>query len=156
MTELITVDDLAPFATIDDDKAEAMVSDAVALALISAPCLSGDDLTDDQAAAAKAVLRSAVLRWNDTGTGAVTSQTAGPYGQTIDTRQPRRTLFWPSEITALQRICQGTDDGSAFSVDTAASPQTVHPTFNGWHGWTGSSGGWAWNDNGQFIPNNYL
>lgn len=155
--DLITVADLTPFATIDEDKALAMVADATALALISAPCLSGDSLTDEQVAAAKAVLRGAVLRWNETGTGAVTSQTAGPFGQVIDTHQPRRTLFWPSEITALQRICQGTDDGSAFSVDTAtAKPQVVHPVFGGWHGWTGSQGGFAWNDNGTFIPNNYI
>lgn len=145
--DLLTVDDLTPFATIDGDKAAAMVADAVALATQFAPCLAGD-VTDAQVAAAKAVLRAAVLRWNDTGTGAVTSQTAGPYGQTIDTRQPRRTLFWPSEITALQRICQGTDDGSAFSIDTAACPQLVRETYGMWHG------GWAWNDTGTFIPNN--
>jgi hypothetical protein len=149
--DLLTVDDLTPFATIDDDKAEAMIADAIALATQFAPCLTSDEVTDAQLAAAKAVLRAAVLRWNDTGTGAVTSQTAGPYGQTVDTRQPRRTLFWPSEITALQRICQGADDGSAFAVDTAAAPQVVQPTsFGGWH----SMG--AWNDVGQFIPGNYF
>lgn len=156
--DLITVDDLTPFATIDEDKAADMVIDAIALATLSAPCLADSDLTDLQVAQAKAVLRGAVLRWNDTGSGAVTSNTAGPYAQTIDTRQPRRTLFWPSEITALQRICQGTDDGSAFSVDTAsATPQVVHPVFGEWYGgWSGSPGGWAWNDNGTFIPNNYI
>lgn len=156
MTEFITVDDLAPFATIDEAKAAQMIADAIALAMLAAPCLA-DELTEEQEAAAKAVLRGAVLRWNEAGNGALASQTMGPLGVTLDTRQQRRAMFWPSEIVDLQRICHGADDGSAFSVDTAtATPMVVHPTFDGWHGgWSGSPGGWAWNDNGTFIPNNF-
>src|SRR6185312_425838 len=118
----LEVDDLTPFATIDDDKAEAMLADAEALAIVSAPCLAdADALSDQQLAAVKAVLRAAVLRWAESGTGAVSSQTAGPYGQVVDTRQARRTMFWPSEITALQKICTAPTDGGAFSIDTAAA-----------------------------------
>jgi hypothetical protein len=127
---LLTTDDLAPFATIDDDKAEAMVGDAVALAAISAPCLADPDaLTDGQIAAAKAVLRAAVLRWADSGSGAAASQAWGSFSQTLDTRQARRTMFWPSEITALQKICKAGSDGGAFSIDTAAPPITFHSAF---------------------------
>lgn len=159
MTDLLEIDDLTPFATIDEAKAEAMIADALAMATMAAPCLAiPDDLTPQQQAAAKALLRGAVLRWNDIGSGAVSSEAAGPFSHSVDTRQVRRSMFWPSEITALQDICKGiTERTGAFSVDTAACPQVVHPTFSGWHGgWSGSQGGWAWNDNGQFIPNNNI
>lgn len=130
MLALLETDDLTPFATINPTKAEAMIADAIALATMVAPCLDTDSLTAGQLAAAKAVLRAAVLRWNDTGTGAVSSQTAGPFAMAVDTRQARRTMFWPSEITELQRICKGGSDGGAFSVDTAApSPMLFHAVF---------------------------
>jgi hypothetical protein len=133
MTDLLTVDDLTPFATIDSSKAEAMVADAIAMAALAAPCLTDTtSLTSHQIAAARAVLRGAVLRWNDAGTGALASQTAGPYSQTFDNRQSRRVMFWPSEITALQKICVDPTDGGAFSIDTAAAqPMRSHAVFFG-------------------------
>lgn len=106
MALLIEASDLAPFATIDNDKLAAMIADAEAWAATVAPCLAGD-LSADQSAAAKAVLRGAILRWNDAGNGAVQSQNAGPFGMTLDTRQERRGMFWPSEIVQLQAICSG-------------------------------------------------
>lgn len=137
--DLIEVDDLAPFASIDEAKAEAMIEDATAMAFMAAPCLAGDDLTPQQLAAAKAILRGAILRWNDIGTGGVAAQTAGPYSMSIDTRQVRRSMFWPSEITELQNICKGiTEKTGAFNIDTApTSPMLFHATFCGW------AGGWC-------------
>lgn len=157
MTDLLQVSDLTPFGTIDADKAAAMIVDATAMATLAAPCLGDpDSLTDLQLSQAKAVLRGAVLRWNDTGSGVQQSQTMGPFAVSTDTRQARRMMFWPSEITALQKICvKDTDDGGVFSIDTApACPMTVHPTFGGWHGWYGGSSGsgyGGWNDNGRPI-----
>lgn len=121
MVEFLTADDLAPFADIDAAKAAEMIADAVAIATRAAPCLSEDPspLTDADLAAVKAILRGAVLRWNDAGTGAVQSQAAGPFSQTLDTRQHRRSMFWPSEITQLQDLCGAARTaGGAFSIDT--------------------------------------
>lgn len=134
--DLLTIDDLAPFAAIADDIAEQMVADAVALATLSAPCLAAQDLTPLQVAQAKAVLRSAVLRWHETGSGAVSQQTVGPFGQSFDTRQTRRTMFWPSEISALQNICKTGREGGAFSVDTASDAMQMHAVLG-----YGSQGG---------------
>lgn len=130
---LLEIDDLTPFATIDDDKAEAMVADAIALAALYAPGLADEDsLSAQQLAAAKAVLREAVLRWNDIGSGALSTQTAGIYTQVVDTRQPRRGRFSPSEISALQKICVEPTNGGAFSIDTAAAePMRSHAVFFG-------------------------
>ncbi len=152
-TDLLTPADLAPFATIEEDKAAAMIEDAIAMAGLVAPCLTGttQQLTDQQMAAAKAVLRAAVLRWNDSGSGVVQSQTMGPFGATIDTRHPRRNMFWPSEIESLQTICKGGDELAAFAIDTATDvPMSAHPTFGGWSGWSSWPGGW--NDNGTYLP----
>jgi hypothetical protein len=132
--DLITVDDLTPFATIEEAKAEAMIEDAVAMACMAAPCLATvDDLSLQQMGAAKAILRGAVLRWNDAGSGAVSAEAAGPYSHTLDTRQVRRSMFWPSEITDLQNICKGvTEKSGAFSIDTAAAePMRVHQIIYG-------------------------
>lgn len=119
----LTPDDLAPFATIDATKAQAMIDDALAMAARVAPCILADEFEYD--AAAKAILRAAVLRWHESGSGALTQHavTRGPFGetQTYDTRQTRRGMFWPSEITELQKLCVGDETSGAFSIDTAPS-----------------------------------
>ena len=53
---------------IDDALAQAMIDDALAQAKLAAPCLNNeDDLTPDQVAQFRSVLRAVVLRWNDQG-----------------------------------------------------------------------------------------
>lgn len=109
--------DLAPFATIEAAKAQAMIDDALALAARVAPCILDSTFAYD--AAAKAILRGAVLRWNEAGTGAFQSQQVGPFGESFDTRQTRRGMFWPSEIEQLQDLCRtGEVRSRAFSVDS--------------------------------------
>lgn len=119
--------DLAPFATIESDKADAMIDDAEAQAMLVAPCIADLNKTDDAVkfAAVKAILRSAILRWEDAGSGAITSvqESAGPFQQTQsnDTSKIRKGAFWPSEIDRLQMICKSDEGKGAFSVDTAPS-----------------------------------
>lgn len=124
----IEVGDLTPFAEIDQAKAEAMIADAVAMATLAAPCLTTPEFARDEAktAALKAILRGAILRWHEAGTGVVSQQTAGPFGQTIDTSKPRKAMFWPSEIDQLRGLCADADGDAAFSVDTV-------PTTGMWH-----------------------
>ena len=98
-------DDLTPFATIDVVKAQQMIEDAEALALMVAPCLADAGFAHTDAV--RAILRGAVLRWQDSGSGARTSRTVGPYGESIDTTKDRRGMFWPSEISDLQKLCSG-------------------------------------------------
>lgn len=115
----ITPDDLAPFADIDLDKALAMIEDALALAARVAPCIRDDAFEHD--VAAKAIIRRAILRWNESGTGVVTQrqQTAGSFssGESYD-RQTSRGTFWPSEINDLARLCADWNKGKAYEVDT--------------------------------------
>lgn len=119
----LTTDDLELFASIDDEKAEQMIADVEALAVLAAPCLAEtDELSDAQTAAVKAVLRSAVLRWNEAGSGALQAQTVGGISESYDDRQTRRSMFWPTEITQLQDICGGSSGSSAFSITPYAYP----------------------------------
>lgn len=121
---MLTPADLEPFATIPEAKAAAMIADAMAMAGRAAPCLVDHtaELSDAQVSAVKAILRRAILRWHDVGSGAVTQIGAGPFQQSVDTsKSASKSLFWPSEITDLQAICRDLDEGD----DTAKQVFTV-------------------------------
>lgn len=120
MTAFITPADIAPFADIDADKLAAMIDDASAMAAQAAPCINTADFqaNAEKMAALKAILRAALLRWNDSGSGAVTQQAAGPFSQSIDTTRERRGMYWPSEITQLQELCSATPSGGAYAIDS--------------------------------------
>ena len=124
MAEIIIVDDL-PTALQSDPMVELMVAGANARASRVAPCLAGTGAeapTEDQLAEARLVLVGAVRRWYEAGNGALSAQSAGPFSQTIDTRQRTGYNLWPSEIEALQQVCSSGSVGrEAFSVDTAAT-----------------------------------
>lgn len=125
MGTYLDASDLSPFAEIEAAKAEAMIEDAEAMALLAAPCIAADDFA--YGTAVKAILRGAVLRWNDSGSGALQAQTAGPFGQTLDTRQERRGMFWPSEIVALQSLCADAQ-GGVYST-SLAGPDRAQPNL---------------------------
>lgn len=119
----LTPEDLAPFAAIAEAKALAMIEDALETARLIAPCIKDDEFA--YPGAAKAVIRGAILRWNDTGAGGVTTQsTAGPISETVTT--VRRAMFWPSEIEQLQSMCRDGKKAGAFTVDTAPTGRATH------------------------------
>lgn len=119
MGQFISRDDLEPFAEIDPAKAEAMIEDAEGLALAHAPGIAATGFP--HRAAVKAILREAILRRHDAGSGAIVSQTetrgSMSLSQTIDTSQPRKPILWPSDIKLLKDLCKKTDV-KAFSIDT--------------------------------------
>ena len=128
----LTPGDLTPFADIDPAKAQAMIEDAEATAATVAPCITEAEfqLDDVRAAFVRAILRGAVLRWNESGTGAFQQQTAGPFMVGTDTRQQRRGMFWPSEIEQLQGACKefrGGSESAAFMIDMTRGGITTNP-----------------------------
>ena len=131
MADIIAVNDL-PSAIQSVDTVELMVAGANARAARVAPCLageSGDEPTEDQLAEAKLVLVGAVVRWAQAGAGALQSQSAGPFSQTVDTRQRTGYNLWPSEIEQLQAICASEDAStSAFSI----TPTTANGPHMPW------------------------
>lgn len=137
----ITPTDLAPFATIDPAKVTAMIADAESMAILTAPCLPGlltvpaDETPEAEMLrvaklnAVKAILRGAILRWEDAGSGALQTkqEQTGPFGvQTTVAPQARKSMFWPSELEQLQGICSSGEKGSAFTLDTAPTGAGGH------------------------------
>lgn len=121
---LIQPSDLKNFAKIDPAKAADMCEDALGQAEIFAPCIFEEGFAKRRAA--KSVLRGAILRWHEAGAGAAVTKTAGIYGQTVDTRQPRKAMFFPAEIEALQKLCRPDDDGGAFAIDLLPQQTVTH------------------------------
>lgn len=126
MAEIIKVSDL-PEDLQSAELVEAMVAGANAKASRVAPCLDSDDPppTADQLAEAKLILLGAVKRWAEAGAGSFQHETAGPFGVITDTRQRTGFNLWPSEIDALQALCQASAP-AAFSVDTAPGCAVQH------------------------------
>ena len=138
MADIISVDDL-PSAIQANESVELLVAGANAMASRVAPCLASTDPapTDDQLAEARLVLVGAVRRWAESGSGSLSAQVAGPFGQTIDTRQKTGFNLWPSEIESLQEICraEGTGGtGRAFEVDTMPANAGVYGVDYWWTG----------------------
>jgi hypothetical protein len=123
----ISPDDLKPYRPdIPPDQAQAMIDDAMAYAAFIAPCIL--DPRFEYADAAEAIIKQAICDWYDTGTGSVTSQTAGPFGVTIDTRARKNGFFTEKQEEQLKAMCSAgsgtvSGGGSAWGYDTI--PTTV-------------------------------
>lgn len=119
---ILKPEDLAAFADIERNKAIGMIADVEAMAALAAPCITKPEFREDEVlmAAAKAIIRQAVLRRNEAGTGALTQVGAGSFQMSTDTRSPSRGLLWPSEITQLRELCEqfsNTGKDQAFMVN---------------------------------------
>ncbi|MBO0747277.1 MAG: hypothetical protein J2O47_02935 [Acidimicrobiaceae bacterium] len=131
MPDLIEVDDLpaSVLSRVDESQLDLWLAGVNATARRVAPCLRDDadpPATEDQLAETRLILLGAVTRWVDTGPGAFQQQTAGPFSVTTDTRQRTGFKLWPTEITALQDVCRGEDEGKAFHIDTAPRGGDIH------------------------------
>ena len=125
---LITLEDLRPFAAgdLDEDKATEMITDATALAVRAAPCLKHSD-DPDLLAAAKAIMRAAILRWLDQGTGTLQSMTADVFGVRFDNRTPRQAGgYLREEIKQLKALC-GT--GGAYTIVLEGEAELDEPPW---------------------------
>lgn len=98
--------DLAPFAAIDAEKAEQMIVDAEALAIMVAPFIIDPEFAHRDAV--RGLLRSAILRRNDAGTGVRKSRTMGPFGEVLDTTTGHSAdILTAAEIGRLQGLRPG-------------------------------------------------
>lgn len=119
--DILTVDEvLVFFPSANRDQVAALIEGAVARAVLVAPCLGEPEFTNY--AALKGIIRDAVLRRVEGSTGVLATQTAGPFGQSFDTRTSPRALFFPSEIHELQALC------AAQAGDTVG--EEPRPVFN--------------------------
>ncbi|MDH3021152.1 hypothetical protein [Gordonia alkanivorans] len=113
---VLIVDDIKAFVDDDvlsDSTIQSMINTAAARAVKVAPCLriplSSTDpvspLADEVSAEiVKDVMRSAVLRWIDRGSGAVYSETSGDFQRSL--LKDSASLFRPNEIRDLEEVCR--------------------------------------------------
>ncbi|MDH3045049.1 hypothetical protein [Gordonia alkanivorans] len=139
---VLIVDDIKAF--IDDDvlpdsTIQSMINTAAARAVKVAPCLrvpigSTDPVSPlaDEASAeiVKDVMRSAVLRWIDRGSGAIYSEQSGDFSRSI--LKDSANLFRPNEIRDLQEVCQDYRRQQTASTILTGAPNAyqvpnVHP-----------------------------
>lgn len=132
----ITAEDLQKFdANMEAATAEDMIRTAWVRALRLAPCLKEPDFDDPaDLEIVKDVLRGAILRWSERGSGAVTQRTAGEYGETL--KESDSALFRPQEIRDLQSLCSGyRKRGRASTISTLPTSQAYvqHADWCAWN-----------------------
>lgn len=133
----IQFSDLQKFAPeLQQAQAEDMIATAWARAQQAAPCLKDEatELDPSDVEIVKDVLRSAILRWDDRGSGAVAQRTAGEYGETF--RAGESNLFRPNEIRDLRSVCGNVRKRGRASTISTVPPgyyeaPTVHPFLTG-------------------------
>lgn len=124
MTELLlTVEDVSPLVPdASAEKLEILIEDVLARARNLVPQLTGA-LSEDQAKAAKGIIRNAVARRADAGNGAVTTEAnrTGDFSQSVTREGGReRPLFYQSELDELRALFNdGLKRARAFSIDMA-------------------------------------
>jgi hypothetical protein len=121
----LTSADLVPFGVIETAKAQAMIDDVLAIAARVAPYAFEDNFEYPEAA--KAILRGAVLRRNDAGSGGIVQRqrTDGPFTRSETVDQKRTDILTEEERDALKELHTG-EAKSAFSIDTAPGGSVVH------------------------------
>lgn len=121
---------------VAEDKGKILLEDVLARAIGIVPEL-GEDMSDPKAGVAKAVVRKAVVRWADSGSGGTVtkSQTAGPYN-TSETYENRgdKPLFYNSEIEELKALFATYEvkKGKAFSINLVPEKPERSPYDFGW------------------------
>lgn len=134
MADLLFAGDLPDsiVSRVDATELGIMVAGANGKALRVAPCLAM--ASDALRAEAVLVLFGALKRWSEAGAGAVQTRQAGPFSETLDTRQRTGYNLWPSEIETLQELCASGAEGKAFSTDTIPATATVGESVSelGW------------------------
>ena len=112
---------------VDADTLGLLVAGLNAKALRVAPCLAAEDVEQGVIDEARLILLGTVKRWAESGSGAYSQQTAGPFSVSVDTRQRGGGYsMWPSEEDALRNLCGDSADRSVFTVDTAPAGYGVH------------------------------
>lgn len=111
--------DVTPLVEVDPDRLVILIEDAETFATMAAPPLAAPDaLTEQQRAQVKTILRRAVVRESDSGTGAKVQEAAGPYSYTVDTRSTRTVSFLTDEEEDALRSLVGLGrSNTAFNTD---------------------------------------
>ncbi|MEV0851480.1 hypothetical protein [Nocardia fluminea] len=112
---------------LGEDVSDAMIAATWVKAKKIAPCIGELDADPDQIELVRSTMRAVVLRWHDTGSGAVRQQTAGDFGETFSSYSGG--LWRPDEIDDLQGVCGQAVTGKASTIATWGEPTTQTNPF---------------------------
>jgi hypothetical protein len=115
--------DFTALVETEADRLAILIEDAETFAVMAAPPLADPEaLTEQQRAQARTILRRAVVRESDSGTGAKVQEAAGPYSYTVDTRTASRVSFLTDEEEdALRGVVGIVKSHQAFNTDVTPS-----------------------------------
>lgn len=121
---------------IPDDVATALIAGTWARALKIAPCLADMEWTDDDTEPGwantqlvKDILRDAILRRDEAGTGVVGSRVSGDYQETL---KYSGGLFRPSEIADLQQLCSDYKSSGRATTHLTIPEESVYVQHADW------------------------
>ncbi len=119
--------DFTALVELEPERLVILIEDAETFATMAAPPLAAPDaLTEQQRAQARTILRRAVVRESDSGTGAKVQEVAGPYSYSVDTRTAGRVSFLTDEEEdALRGVVGLVKSTQAFNTD-------VTPAYTAW------------------------
>lgn len=107
-----------------EDMADAMITSVWARCTKVAPCLKEMEWSETESdeeyentQLVKTIVRAAVLRWSDSGSGIVTQRIAGDYQETLS-GVSGGGLLRPDEIRDLQQLCATSSTQAAVTVPT--------------------------------------
>ena len=122
-------EDFTALVELDPERLVILIDDAETFATMPtvAPALANpESLTTQQRTQVKTILRRAVVRESDSGTGAKVQEAAGPYSYTVDTSRANSVSFLTEEEEDALRVIVGlVKSNQAFNTD-------VTPTWAGW------------------------
>jgi hypothetical protein len=116
-------EDFTALVEVEADRLAILIEDAEVFAVMAAPPLAVPSaLTEQQRAQARTILRRAVVRESDSGTGAKVQEVAGPYSYSVDTRTAGRVSFLTDEEEdALRGVVGIVKSTQAFNIDVTPS-----------------------------------
>lgn len=119
MGQYLQPEDVFPFVEVDLARLVILIEDAEVFATMVVPTLTEpSSISADQRRQVKTILRRAVIREADAGTGSKVQESAGPYSYTVDTRSLRGASFLTEdEEETLRTICGVGRSNQVFSVD---------------------------------------
>lgn len=125
----LTPADLQMFVQVSDDMANELIDTTLARVRRKYPCLFDIALSEDDAQTARGIIRDAILRRIDTGSGGVQSEGKGPFTTTYLPPDKRHGLFTEADVTELTAICAGQQEAAGPAVPVGCFPPAPRDLF---------------------------
>lgn len=126
----LTPADLKTFVPgLTDAMAQELIDTTLARLRRKYPCLFEPGLSEDDELTARGIIRDAILRRIDSGSGAVQSEKKGPFDTVYLPPDKRHGLFTEADVTELTSICAGLTEPAGPAVPAGCFPPAPRDLF---------------------------